>query len=294
MQSFEEILRIHNVPRAPHGHQHSRPGWVNIDCPDCTPNSRRWRLGFNLRHRYFSCWACGYREPTGTIAAVAGISRAQAREILEGMPSDRTRYEGPVRGKLVIPPGVTDLLPCHRDYLWGRGFDPDALVALWGLRGIGMAVRLAWRVWIPYHHNGEVVSWLTRGITDHARHRSAEASEEVLDHKTLLYGADHARHAVAIVEGATDTWAIGPGAVGLCGIGYKREQVVRLAEYPIRVVCFNTERSAQNRAKKLCRELSVFPGETHNLTFTFKDAAETMTKKPEELDYVRKEFLGYS
>lgn len=267
---------------------------MNLDCPDCTPNSRRWRLGYNLRGRYFSCWACGYKNAARVIASVAGVSWAEARAIVDDLPSDRSLPEGPARGKLVLPAGLCDLMPCHRDYLAGRGFDPDELVRVWGVRGIGLASKLAFRVWIPHYHHGEVVSWLTRGITDTARHRSAGPGEEVLDHKTILYGADHARHAVAVVEGCTDTWAIGPGAVGLCGIGYKREQVLALSEYPVRVICLNTERTAQERARKLCRELSAFPGETHNLTFTCKDAAEAMTKYPEEIEYVRKEFLGIS
>jgi hypothetical protein len=157
--------------------------------------------------------------------------------------------------------------------------------------GIGLASKFAWRVFIPFYFRGEVVSFLTRGIVDEQRYRSAQASEEILDHRSLLYGEDHARHAIVICEGPTDVWAIGPGAVATCGIGYKREQVVRMAGFPVRGILYNNEPEAQRRAKKLCRELEVFPGKTFNIVPTYKDAAETMNKAPDELQLIRDTFL---
>lgn len=288
--TLADYLRQHNVRMAPEGHHHrTRSFQLQCDCPFCSPDSRKYRLGLSPRRA--SCWTCGYIPVVKAVATLTGQHQGAVRDALGDIP-DAGPSAGPTRGRLVIPPGVGPLLPCHEEYLMGRGFDPADLVRLWGIQGIGMASRLAFRVWVPFHHDGEVVSWLTRGITPTAaRHLSAKPEEEVLDHKSLLYGEDYCRHTVIVHEGYTDVWATGPGAVAICGIGYNRAQVLRLAQYPTRVVCFDNEPMAQQRASRLCRELGGFPGSTSNVRLAAKDAGEALVKCPWELEELRRRFL---
>ena len=35
--------------------------------------------------------------------------------------------------------------------------------------GIGIAPRLQWRIWIPIHYHGEIVSWTTRSLSDNIK-----------------------------------------------------------------------------------------------------------------------------
>jgi hypothetical protein len=48
-------------------------------------------------------------------------------------------------GKLKLPKGIVPMLSAHKEYLRGRGFDPDAVAKTWAVRGIGLASRLAWQ-----------------------------------------------------------------------------------------------------------------------------------------------------
>jgi DNA primase len=177
-------------------------------------------------------------------------------------------------------------------YLTQRGLNADNMKTLWGVQGIGHAPRLRWRLFIPIHHHGEIVSWTTRAINPRERQRyiSAGASEEAIPHKTLLYGADYARHAIIIHEGPIDVWATGPGAVATCGTAYTEAQLKTMSHYPIRVVCFDADADAQARARVLANALSVYPGSTHNVRLeTGKDTAEADWGEVQEL---RETFLG--
>ncbi len=180
-------------------------------------------------------------------------------------------------------PKTGPLLKAHRAYLRGRGFDPEQIEAVWGIGGIGVASRLAWRLFIPVHLGGEVVSWTTRAIGDDpVRYVSARPEEEALPIHSLLYGEDYLRYAVVVCEGPTDAWRIGPGAVALMGVKYTQAQVVRIARYPRRIICFDPD--AQERSRALASELAPFPGETLVVVPGAKDIAES---SPDDIEEVR-------
>ena len=66
-------------------------------------------------------------------------------------------------------------------------------------------------------------------------------------------------------------------------VSYTRAQVERIAKYPVRVICFDSEKGAQDRALRLARELEVFPGETSNVRLSGKDAATSPKAETREL-----------
>jgi len=118
---------------------------------------------------------------------------------------------------------------------------------------------------------------------------SAGYEQEAVHHKTILYGADYARHAVIVHEGPTDVWATGPGAVATCGTGFTDAQVLALSRYAVRVACFDSSDAAQRRARELCDMLAPYPGETVRVVLeTGDDPAEA---HPEELAELRRTFL---
>lgn len=281
---FVDILRQYNWPVAPDSHEHKRPGWEQFDCPFCRAR-HHYRMGYNLSFKYVNCWSCGHHPLLKTLMEITGLPYGKVKDLAGGLPAERAAVIP--RGRLVLPKGLGQLLPAHERYLKGRGFDPDALVKLWGLQGIGQASRLAWRVFIPFYHEGEVVSWTTRSIAElvgKLRYVSARPSEEILPAKQeLLYGEDYVRHAVVVCEGPFDVWRIGPGAVATLGTGFSRAQVARLHKYPIRVVCFDAEPTAQERARSLASELEAFPGTTYNVRLDAKDAAEASDREIRQL-----------
>jgi hypothetical protein len=283
--TFAEILDELGAEYRTEGHEHCRPGWLQFDCPWCSRGWRHFRMGYNLARRYVNCWACGKHGLTDTVAELAQKPRKAIAGLLADLPRERVVKER-LSGRLELPAGVGPLQAPHYAYLARRGFDADVVARTWGVAGIGIAPRLGWRLFIPIVWRGEVVSWTTRSISDRTdrRYRSAKETQEKVPHKKILYGADLVRHAVIIHEGPIDVWRTGPGAVALMGTSFSQSQVRYLARYARRVVCFDSERAAQERARALCDALMVFPGTTQNVRLeSGKDPAVASDNEINEL-----------
>jgi hypothetical protein len=275
---FTDLMKQLSIPYRELGHEHCRPGWIQIDCPSCG-RSGHFRLGYNLRGRYCNCWACGPKRLSEVLVTLAGLSPLAARSLTEGLDNQRNLLL-PAPGRLRLPSGLGDLLPAHETYLRERGFNPTRLVKLWRIRGLGQDGRspsgqhLSWRIFIPITLFGEIVSWTTRHISNvhKIRYRAAGIEHERISRKKLLYGEDYVRHSTIVVcEGPTDVWRVGPGCVATLGTGVSTTQVVRLGRYSRRVVCFDAEKEGQMRAKELCDRLMVLDGVTENVVLDAKD-----------------------
>jgi len=288
---FIDILNQLNIQYRTSGHHHCRPGWIQIDCPYCGRDSNKWHLGYSLEGNFLNCWKCGSHPLISTLMECSHLPFKTVKKALTNLDSPPPPKERP-QGKLRIPKGVKPLARPHRNYLHKRRFYSSKLEKAWGIKGIGVASRLSWRIFIPIIYHSKTVSWTTRTISEKSRPRYISASEveESIPHKSLLYGEDFARHAIIIVEGPFDAWRIGPGAVATFSTGVSQSQIEKMLKYPIRGVCFDNEPDAQKRAIKLCNNLSVFPGETFNIQLDdgVKDSAEMNLK---QVKYLREKIL---
>jgi hypothetical protein len=300
--TLEDLLAELGVPTAPSGHHHVGDRWVGIDCPNCSPHSGRFRLGIPKDTKGGgNCWVCGPVRVPVALAETTGkpISRITAlwRDYLGAIrdsphPGRENAPESRIERKnTILPGGIGPLLRPHRDYLRSRGFKPGEIARLWGVRGIGIADRLPWRLFIPVREGTETVSWTTRSISDKGGtpYLTARPEEEKVHIRDTLYGAENARHAVIVCEGPLDAWAVGPGGVATCGVGYSPAQVRLLSGYAVRVVVFDAEVDAQRRAASLVNLLQVFDGDTFLVTLeTGKDASRA---KKSEIRKLRRRFL---
>jgi len=288
--NFQNILREYGIPFREHGeHHHVTKGWINLDCPWCSPNSGRFRLGHNLEYGFLSCWTCGFHPIERTLIELTRETRDKVKELLGVDELKKFVKRTTKKGNLVIPREVGLLSEAHNNYLEKRGLDPKHLSQFWGIKGIGIASRLSWRLWIPIHYRGSVVSWTTRSINNDSKKRyiTAGTGEESIPAKHLLYGEDHVRHAIIVVEGPVDVWKIGPGATALMGTSWTHEQIEKIAQYPVRIICL--DKDARDRSAKLCKILRPFKGITKEIELeTGKDAGESSGKEIQEL---RKKFL---
>jgi hypothetical protein len=272
-------------------HHHVTEGWIGVDCPFCSRNARKYRLGYNIATGRLYCWVCGSVNIFKVLQELTNESGSALQQLIGSLDrvSASRDYHRPV-GKLKLPNGLQELGKSHRDYLTRRGFDPDEIVELWGVKAIGLAAKLSWRLWIPIYYKQQMASWTTRSIAFKAtaigtpRYISAKASESSVSLRNLLYGADFVRHAVAVCEGPLSAWAIGYGAIATLGVGYSQEQLHLISQYPNRYIVFDAEPQAQKRARKLCDDLSVFPGKTVNLVLeTGKDTNEASKQEVQEI-----------
>jgi hypothetical protein len=285
-----ELLRELSIHTAPAGHHHSRPGWAQMDCPYCTPESRHYRLGFNLRGGWFSCWLCKTLPLVPTLARLTGREYGELKRLTVGMETDRGQplAREVLTGELKLPPGRGKLKKIHRKFLRSRGFDPDQIAEDWNVEGISeLGGRYAWSLFIPVHLGRQVVSWTTRVVGEGAgrpRYDTAPQDSEAYPAKRLLYGEEKCGNVVMVVEGPLDVWALGPGAVCTMGAAISRAQIARLVKFPKRYICLDAEPDAQRVARKLERELDAFDGETYNVILSSgKDPSRVSQKELKQL-----------
>lgn len=283
-----DLLSEHNVPFKKEGeHEHVRQGWVGIDCHQCSRGWGHYRLGYNIAHGYCSCWVCGSIPLREVLQEILGVSHGKAGYYISQIVKRKVKQTEKVKGHVKLPE-AGELLDIQRDYLINRGFDPLEIESLWGVKGIGLHHRLAWRLLIPVTLNGKIVSWTSRSVDPNAKTRYITASpkEESYPIKSLLYGQDLVHGGtIVVVEGPTDAWKIGPGAVATMGAKVTQAQIKKIGNYPNRYICLDATNDAQRQARKLSRRLSLFPGQTKNIKLT--SAKDPGDASPEEIKQIR-------
>ena len=264
----------HRIPYYTEGFKQCKQGWIQIDCPFCTGNPGP-HLGWNTRDAFFHCWRCGFKK---NIEAIQGLTlctpsqaKAIAREYRE-MPGEspqidqRPEIRVARRAEINLPSGTGPLNSAHRRYLTSRDFDPDELVSEWKIAGTGPVGDYKLRIIIPIYYEGKLVTYQGRAISKRSqlRYKACPKEDEARNIKTCLYGYDDAKeHAVAIVEGVTDAWRLGKGAVATFGITYTIAQLMLLKKFRRRFIVFDsTDPQASEQACKLSHDLCQLPGET--------------------------------
>ena len=229
---------------------------------------------------------------------ILDIPAHEVKQLVVQLRNERGLYppaKNPIHrsGKIVLPSGLGDLQSIHRYYLERRGFDPDLLYKLWGVRGIGLAKRLAWRIFIPVVVQGDIVTWTTRAVRNGPgpRYLSAQPDEEKIPLKETLLGEDYCRNTIVVTEGPFDAMRIGPGAVCTFGVGLSTAQTNLLCKYSTCVVCFDNENSAQRRANRLVEILGHGSCEIYNVVLSSGKDPASATQR--EIDSLRRTFLNF-
>lgn len=282
--TLEDLLEQAGVDYRRQGeHHHATRGRLSIDCYQCSPGSGRFRLGLHPGKRSASCWTCGRLSFFVVLREIIGPSVS----LFAGEGLTQSTWNGLTKSpqeKYIPPVGLGELLKPHVAYLKSRRFDPDELAEVWSVAGIGPLGKPPWKVFIPIKKKGEIVSFTRRSLVDTGiRYLAAKPEEEKISGKELLFGEDFCTHAVIVVEGALDAMRIGPGAVALMGLSYTRKQVLKISKYPLRIICLDNESQARDVARRLCDELSVFPGETLRVELSGKDPDSSPESELKEL-----------
>jgi len=242
------------------------PGWVNIRCLFCNDKSNH--LGINLQSSYFHCWRCGTKgHLIKLVMELGGLSFHQAVQIVHdfedelGIPS--VLYDANVirRDAVELPSHLLEALPQrHYEYLLQRGFDPFTLQELYQLRATNHLSELPHRLYIPIHQNKKLVTYTTRDVTGTApnKYKSCANDKGIIPIKECLYNIDTVRETILIVEGPTDVWRIGAGAVATFGTAFTTAQINRilLCGSSRVFVLYDAENDAQRQATKLATLLS--------------------------------------
>lgn len=272
-------------------HRHVRAGWLGVDCPWCG-GSDKYLLGINAQSLACVCWKCGTHSLASVLVEVARCTPSEGYGLVRELRGKSHVPIERIQGTLTLPKGIEDLLPQHKRYLTGRGFDWQQIVRLWGVRGFGLrSSKYKWRLFLPVMFRGKTVSWTTRTIGNAAdlKYLNSPPEQEAIPIKQTLYGLDYASGTIVLNEGPTDVWNVGPGAVACFGLNISAAQIQRIVKFPVRYVCFDNSTEAQIKAQRVCDLLSVFPGETYNIMM---DAADPGSASKKEITQLRRAVFG--
>lgn len=266
-----DVLRLYrdfNVPHATDGHKHTRPGWVNTECPYCTGNPGL-HLGWHLIDEYFMCWRCGWHPPMLTVSKLLHINLFEVapilkhyginKSIIKELPKDKKPFK--------FPSGVTEeLRSIHKKYLRSRNFDPKEIQDVWKIQSAGPVsgldgISYANRIIIPFFWNGQPVTFDSRTVNPSVenRYKACPIQREYIEHKRILYGNQEAWKSTGICcEGPTDVWRMGEYSFATSGIKFTHKQVRVIANTFKRVaIVFDSDPQAIVQAKKLEAELKA-------------------------------------
>lgn len=269
---LQQLLSDFHVPFETSGTEISR-GWIGLQCPFCGDD--KTHLGYHEGKDLLTCWRCGPKRMFPTLKAILGIPGDQLAKILKKYGSitqyDRGGTPRTMAKQLVLPPEFGQLNRKHRQYLEGRGFDPDDIVSRWGILGTGSDSKNGYsnRIIIPIYQGGKLVSFHSRDITGEARiaKKACKVEDEVVHFKDTLYGYDRVKSNTVIVsEGPFDVWRWGYGAVCTWGIKFSEKQVDLLTTFKNIFIVFDSndektgkeERQAAEQAEKLADRLAIF------------------------------------
>lgn len=266
MLDFKRLCKDHGLPVAEHGDSHHvTEGWIGTHCPKC--GGTGYQLGFNMTSGAFTCWRCGQLSARTVLSAL--VPGKSLSELFHVYGADRRRAPPGAAADpercLSIPPCVGDLQVVHRDYLTARGFDWRLLSTLWGVRGVGAGGGdFAWRILIPVLDMAHrPVCYVGRTIASSGVARYLTWPDYLLAPHETLYGECLVRgDAVIVVEGPTDVWRVGPGAVATFGVNWSREQLKRISAYRRRFIMFDDDPAGAKSARRLAGRLAGLPGST--------------------------------
>lgn len=233
-------------------------GWIGTQCPFCHDRSNH--LGINLTSGGFSCFVCGTKGKFPyLVQTLENTSPRKAAEILKPyMKGILTPLEETITAeKLELPETIKELQPLHRSYLHSRNFS-EKIYEKYKLRCFGHVGEYNFRFFIPFFYKGHMVTFTTRDVTNKSRIRylTCPVEKSIIPVKQTLYNIDNAKDVAIVVEGPTDVWRIGDGAVALHGVNYTPAQIKLLAEF--RKVYVLLDATAMNEAEKLAMDIAPF------------------------------------
>ncbi len=260
------FLHDHNIPYTTSGTKHNRRGWVQIGCPFCAGGAGN-HLGIKLPGEFATCWRCKGKSMLQVIQSLLMVSWTEAQAILHKYKTNtKARKDKKQKIKLLkkivkLPMGATNLKPRHDYYLESRNFDPEYLEKTFDLKGTGPIGDYKHRIIAPITLQDTLVSYQGRDITNRAKlkYKACRNVNEAFPHKHTLYGADLAKsERVIVVEGITDVWRLGPGAVASFGTSFTSAQIKMLCkEWKQAFVLFDSEPAALQAANHLGTTLAV-------------------------------------
>lgn len=293
------FLNAYNIRHATHV-KNWQKGWVQICCPFCGDTS--WHGGFKLSDGRYNCWRCKRHKKSEVVSRLLRIPEKEAYKIMKQFLVVATledEQEKPKKNaaiKLDWPEFTQNELTGRAYfYLQNRGFDPEVIVNLWNIRSTSYLGSYKFRIVIPIFINQVMVSYTCRDITgcSKIRYKACPEELEVVSRKNLVYGIDYVKNGrTLILEGATDVWRVGPGAIATLGTTVTTGQINILKNAGVTKASVLFDKGAEVEQEKLVADLLAVGIEAENLYFSKSSkASDPGELEDNEVDLLRSEFL---
>ena len=295
----KEYLDSRGIPYDEAG-KNVQENWLGMQCLWCEDDSNH--LGIDLNSKGINCWRCPLK---GTIIKlimkIDSCSFASSLRIVRKFSHISTladsRSQGPEQltaapSRVELPSlSENKLLQLHSNYLLKRDFDPYFIFKKYKLRSNGPLGNFNLRLIIPFYERKRLVTYTTRDVTDKAKtpYVHCSKSESILNPKQTLYNIDTVEDTALIVEGVTDVWRMGDGAVATMGDKWTPKQLRLLKHLKRCFILYDTEEEAQENAEKLGYNLSITVPDVHVLGLEYGDPADI---SPDDVRSIRKEIFG--
>lgn len=274
MQKLITFLDENKILNVTHGNKHCREGWVQVACPFCPGGDHNFHLGINVAGQYTYCYRCGWHSIDSLFNVLLGIKRSECKAIKRNVfgvvVKSATQEKFTSCSNFVLPgeASANDIEPAF-EYLASRFQDRDvkSLIEYYGLRASGFyyeypcehnPYKYTNMVVIPNYLNGTPVSFQCRSyIPGMSGYRSAAPEEELVHHKSFLWGIDRVKYdSVILVESAFNAMSIGDGAVHTHGVGYTANQLAELGTFSKVYLALDNDKAGEQAAKRLVKLLS--------------------------------------
>lgn len=267
------------------------PGFVNISCVFCSDGS--CHLGIKLDGTYANCWKCGSHNIVDVFSTLLNITEQKTKNLLYEYSGKSLVFDNKKKtnvSKIVLP--GKELMEMHRRYLLRRNFDPDYLVEKYKIRGTGIVGYWKYRIIIPIYYNNQLVAYQGRDITgkQKLRYLSLSPEKSVMNIKNVLYNSNNCNKvSIIVLEGVTDVWRFGDNCVCTFGTSVTEAQVNLLSQYENIFFIFDSEKEAQQKAKKAALKLASLGCNTEVIDLQISEDPGSMNI--DEVNYIKKELL---
>jgi DNA primase len=236
---------------------------ISIECPWCEDNS--FHLGIELNRKYWGCWKCSNKG--GIIQLIMKLKKWDYNEAVEHLykymnidPSFVPNNDSELNTSVseVKLTGVNKLLDPHRNYLESRRFNPDYIFEKYRVNCVGPIGKYNNSIIVPFFKHNRIVTFAAADITRRAENKYTYLSREksITPIGKTLYNIDNAIDTVIVVEGITDVWRLGDGAVALGRKKFTSWQVKRLVKF--KRVGIMLDSDATEMAEELAHNVGMF------------------------------------
>ncbi len=275
-------------------------GWIGIQCPfDCGDTS--YHMGIHEQSGSFHCWICGekghFQKLVQTIEKCSWYEanvkiRPYIISVFNDEGLDKGSNDNLTYNKKVcrLPPECVELMPMHIRYLVQRNFDPYMLIKKYNLKATYNIGYYRGRIIIPCYLDNRFVAFLGRDVTGSSNipYLDCKQEEAIVPVKHTLYNIDRVKNKTAIlVEGVTDVWRLGDGAIASFTSNMTGEQKMLLLRKGIKKLFVMYDADASTKATILAKDLSAI----FDVELILLDEGDPCDLSDHEVQQIRKDLL---